>query len=154
MHQPLWAEGPAPSIGPQIAPARDWSLSTPGEVTLSRMQLRRETPPCDTRPEANDDVDRLLLTFEELASNGLRHGRAPVCVSVITAADGWLIDVTDAATDRPPAPATDRDPAYGGLGLHLVARLSVSHGWSVEATCKHVWAYVLRTPQQATTQPA
>jgi hypothetical protein len=39
-----------------------------------------------------------------------------------------------------PAPAVDRDPAHGGLGLHLVARLAVAHGWYVDDDRKHVWA--------------
>src|SRR5829696_5359920 len=36
--------------------------------------------------------------------------------------------------------AGGRDPASGGLGLHLVARLSVAHGWYVDDGFKHVWA--------------
>ena len=28
------------------------------------------------------------------------------------------------------------------MGLHLVARLSVAHGWYVDADTKHVWAYL------------
>ena len=39
-----------------------------------------------------------------------------------------------------PTPAVDRDPAQGGMGLHLVARMSVAHGWYVDGGCKHVWA--------------
>jgi hypothetical protein len=39
-----------------------------------------------------------------------------------------------------PVPAVGRDPAQGGLGLHLVARLSVAHGWYVDDGAKHVWA--------------
>ena len=57
---------------------------------------------------------------------------------------GWLVEVSDARPDRPPTPAVDRDPALGGLGLHLIARLSSSHGWSVTGPRKLVWA--LLTP--------
>ena len=90
-----------------------------------------------------DAVEAVLLAFEELASNGLRHGRPPVRVTVSQDDAGWLIDVTDAATDRTPTPAVDRDPAQGGLGLYLVARLSAAHGWWDEAgRRKHVWAFV------------
>ena len=39
-----------------------------------------------------------------------------------------------------PEPSVDRDPALGGMGLHLVARLSVAHGWYVDDGAKHVWA--------------
>ena len=39
-----------------------------------------------------------------------------------------------------PAPAVDRDPAKGGMGLHLVAELAVAHGWYVDGMAKHVWA--------------
>ena len=143
MHQPLWAERPPPTIQHPIAATRHWPLSTPGELTLLRMQLRDEIlSPDGHGPLHEDDVDRLLLAFEELASNGLRHGQAPVMVAVITAPDGWLIDVTDAAADRVPTPVTDRDPAFGGLGLPLVARLSAAHGWFADTRCKHVWAFI------------
>ena len=85
-----------------------------------------------------------MLAFEELTSNGLRHGGRPVHVSVTADAHGWLIDVTDSSVDRPPTPAVDRDPAHGGLGLHLVARLSTGHGWFVQGGRKHVWACLAR----------
>ncbi|MGR6967990.1 ATP-binding protein [Geodermatophilus sp. URMC 61] len=88
------------------------------------------------------DLEELLLVYEELTSNGLRHGRSPVFVRVATTGDGWLVDVTDAAVDHPPVPAVDRDPADGGLGLHLVARLCRAHGWIVDDDRKHVWACV------------
>ena len=91
----------------------------------------------------HDDVDRLLLVFEELASNGLRHSGAPIRVQVHGCPEGWLIDVSDACPDSPPTPAVDRDPALGGLGLHLVARLSSAVGWATEGDRKHVWAVVL-----------
>jgi hypothetical protein len=48
--------------------------------------------------------------------------------------------------DITPAPAVDRDPALGGLGLYLIARLCADYGWSVTAGSKHVWAYVRLVP--------
>jgi hypothetical protein len=115
------------------------------DVTVFRGDLRDDLMhgplPMVAEP---DDVNRLLLAFEELASNGLRHGRAPVCVRVIPTYNGWLIDVTDAAFDCPPTPAVDRDPGQGGLGLYLVARMCAGHGWIVQGGLKHVWACVLR----------
>src|SRR3954451_15862251 len=48
-----------------------------------------------------------------------------------------------------PAPAVGRDPAKGGLGLHLVARLSVAHGWYVDGGAKHVWACLPRPATSA-----
>lgn len=90
----------------------------------------------------DDDVDRLLLAFEELASNGLGHGEAPVQVVVTIAAAGWLLVVSDAAVDRPPRTAVGRDAATGGLGLYRVARMAAAHGWVVHAGRKHVRARI------------
>jgi hypothetical protein len=59
---------------------------------------------------------------------------------------GWLIGVSDAAATRSPAPPVDRDPAQGGLGLHLVVALSSTHGRSVRGDRKHVWACLPRQP--------
>ncbi|WP_249932982.1 ATP-binding protein [Blastococcus sp. CCUG 61487] len=114
-------------------------------MTASRMQLRatldHRAGHLPDRAEP-DDIDRLLLAYEELASNGLRHGAPPVVVEVTGTASGWLIDVTDAAPEHGPRPAIDRDPAEGGLGLYLIAGLSTACGWSIDAGRKHVWACI------------
>jgi hypothetical protein len=62
---------------------------------------------------------------------------------------GWLLDLSDEAPDRPPIPAVDRDPALGGMGLHLVAQLSTDYGWEGRPGRKHVWA---RLPSGVGTQ--
>jgi anti-sigma regulatory factor (Ser/Thr protein kinase) len=121
---------------------RDDVLS-PAGITFSRSLLRRhvkETPlPAGVD---DDDVDVLLLAYEELASNAVRHGRLPVHVTVTAMDDGWLIDVVDGAAECAPIPSVGRDPAHGGLGLHLIARLCTTHGWWTEVDRKHVWARV------------
>jgi signal transduction histidine kinase len=87
-----------------------------------------------------DAAEQLVLAFDELASNALRHGRPPVVASVVSGRGGWLLDVSDTAPEDMPTPAVDRDPSYGGMGLHMVARLALAHGWYVDADRKHVWA--------------
>ena len=120
-----------------------WDLGTVAELPAARAALRDLLDGVGF-PPADDDEDtcgeRLVLAFDELASNALRHGESPVVATVVAGSGGWLLDVSDRARDSMPAPAVDRDPALGGLGLHLVARLSVAHGWYVDGRCKHVWA--------------
>ena len=116
---------------------------SPAGVTFSRSMLRRHIGKGRLPPGMDEgDVEVLLLAYEELASNAIRHGRLPVHVTVTTMDDGWLIDVADGATERAPAMTVDRDPAQGGLGLQLVARLCRTHGWWTERNRKHVWARV------------
>jgi hypothetical protein len=93
-------------------------------------------------PRGCDGGERLLLVMEELASNALRHGRPPVTVTLTISRLGWVVVVSDTATDRPPVPAPDRDPSDGGMGLSLVARLCRAHGWVIEGDRKSVWARV------------
>jgi anti-sigma regulatory factor (Ser/Thr protein kinase) len=129
-----------------VTAAWEWSLTTVADVTTARVRLREElTDRAAARGRTPDDV---LLAFEELASNGLRHGRPPVRVAVVATGSDWQIEVTDGATDRPPVPAVGRDAAEGGLGLYLVARLASAHGWWVSGGRKHVWAR-LRGPAPA-----
>src|SRR4051794_34563333 len=125
-----------------------WEGAPRAAADLTR--LRREVQAVvGGRSDQDDDadgLDRLLLIFEEPASNGLRHGRPPVRVLLATVPTGWLLDVSDAAADRPPIPARGRDAADGGMGLPLVARLAAAHGWTVYEDRKHVWALIEAVP--------
>ena len=71
---------PDPRGGPREL---DADPARAGELTAARTELRRDLtagPWAVQLPP--EDVDRLLLAFEELASSGLRHGRAAVEVRV------------------------------------------------------------------------
>lgn len=116
-----------------------WHLAALGELPAARAGLRSRLGSAGTPPD-DGSTEELVLAFDELASNALRHGESPVVATVIAGAGGWLLDVSDRAPDVMPAPVVDRDPAYGGMGLQLVARLSVAHGWYVDSGAKHVWA--------------
>jgi anti-sigma regulatory factor (Ser/Thr protein kinase) len=141
MSATLWSRRLPPRVGAgDVTAAWEWSLTTVADVTSARVRLREEL--------TGRDRDDVLLAFEELASNGLRHGSPPVRVAVVAAGADWQIEVTDGATDRPPVPAVGRDAAEGGLGLYLVARLASAHGWWVSGGRKHVWAR-LRGPAPA-----
>ncbi|MDP9391236.1 MAG: ATP-binding protein, partial [Actinomycetota bacterium] len=98
-----------------------WNLAGIAELPAARAGLRGRLDgvgfPCDPDDTA---AERLVLAFDELASNALRHGQAPVVATVVAGSGGWLIDVSDRAPESMPTPAVDRDPAQGGMGLHLV----------------------------------
>jgi anti-sigma regulatory factor (Ser/Thr protein kinase) len=118
-----------------------WDLGGLAQLPAARATLRSRLGQVGLPVAAEDTAgERLVLAFDELASNALRHGESPVVATVVAGTGGWLLDVSDRAPDTMPAPAVDRDPAQGGLGLHMVARLSVAHGWYVDEGCKHVWA--------------
>ena len=120
-----------------------WQITTLRQLSSLRVDLRARlrSAGCDEISGDRDPVsDRILLIVEELASNGLRHGAEPVHVRIVATADGWLIDISDGATEQVPQPAVGRDPALGGMGLHLVAELTTGRGWFVIAGRKHVWA--------------
>ena len=139
----LWATRELPEPDLRSAVTWTWQPQGPADVTAMRLQLRESARRAPVPAGLDDDdVERLLLAFEELASNGVRHGREPVEVRVVAAPGGWLIDVTDAAVEEPPTPAVGRDPAAGGLGLYLIARLAAAHGWAVRFDRKHVWACI------------
>ena len=154
MSEALWATRPRPEIHDTVL----WhgEPTTLAELRAMRMALRellgsRGRPPLAT----HDDVDRLLLAVEELVSNALRHGGAPVRATVITTGTGWLLEVSDAAGEVPPVPAVGRDAALGGLGLYLVAQLSSEHGWSMaEDGRKVVWARVDVEDDRAEVRPS
>jgi serine phosphatase RsbU (regulator of sigma subunit) len=143
MSEALWVQRPQPQLDSPVHAIWRGAPTTLAELRSLRMQLRGMLGNGGRPPGAgDDDVDRLLLAFEELVSNGLRHGRGPIHVVLTAAGSGWLLEVSDAAGDEPPVPAVDRDAALGGLGLYLVAQLSAAHGWTVQDDRKVVWAQV------------
>lgn len=85
-------------------------------------------------------LEHVLLVVDELVTNGLRHGRAPVRVRAVRTVEGLVLDISDGDPHHGPDPAEGRDPALGGMGLHIVAHLTVDRGWLVDGDRKHVWA--------------
>ncbi|SEM05431.1 Histidine kinase-like ATPase domain-containing protein [Blastococcus sp. DSM 46786] len=117
-----------------------WQLGSLAELPAARAALRSLVGDVEHLPADEASGEQLVLAFDELASNALRHGERPVVATVVAGSGGWLLDVSDRAPQAMPAPTVDRDPAKGGMGLQLVARLSVAHGWYVDEDRKHVWA--------------
>jgi anti-sigma regulatory factor (Ser/Thr protein kinase) len=117
-----------------------WNLAALAQLPAARAALRDRLGELGFPHDEHAAAEQLILAFDELASNALRHGESPVVATVVAGSGGWLLDVSDRAAESMPAPAVDRDPAQGGMGLHLVARLSVAHGWYVDGGSKHVWA--------------
>jgi sigma-B regulation protein RsbU (phosphoserine phosphatase) len=143
MREEIWAVQARPATGPRATSLGRWEPATSADLTAHRLQLAAALRG-GSRPAVAEEgaVERLLLAFEELVSNAIRHGRQPVRVEV-TAADGfWLLDVSDAAVDQPPTPAVGRDAAYGGMGLYLVASICTAHGWLVDRGRKHLWGCI------------
>lgn len=120
-------------------------LTSLDQLARLRCRLRSSTTglPTVERPDEDHWSERLVLIADELASNALRHGGAPVAAALSRLDDEWLVAVSDASPDVPPTPAQGRDPGKGGFGLYLVADLSVRHGWtSVGRGQKTAWAVV------------
>ncbi|RBY96891.1 ATP-binding protein [Blastococcus sp. TF02-8] len=150
MSDQFWAQQPPPDVEGIIW---SWELLSTGQLPAVRAELRALLALRGLDPVQDADVqETFLLAFDELASNGIRHGGRPVSARVVAGPGGLLIDVCDAAVASPPAPAVDRDPSRGGLGLGLVAALTSAHGWARRAGRKHVWA--LCTPGIAPVTPA
>lgn len=152
MHEPWWPQKSPPDLVPDLPPAWTGSPETTVDLAVLRRRLRADAAAGFSPPGAGtDDIEWLVLAFEELTSNALRHGRPPAQVAVTLTRTGWLVEASDAAPERLPIPAVGRDPAFGGLGLHLVARLSDSHGWMCERGRKRVWAHVVCAATEPTT---
>jgi two-component sensor histidine kinase len=134
-----------PSAAPP--PAQDgwhWELSHVSQLPAVRAQLRRGLAAASDDPQAADLDEAVVLAFDEMASNALRHGGGGVQAELQVTEDSYLIEVSDEAATAPPSPAVGRDPSEGGLGLYLIAELASRHGWYVSEGHKHVWALLPR----------
>ena len=122
-----------------------WDLSHVAELPRVRAQLRRGLAEHSAGdPAATERDEAVVLAFDEMASNALRHGGGGVRARVQQTADAWLIEVRDSAPQTPPQPAVGRDPSQGGLGLYLIAEMSDAHGWHRTGGQKSVWALLPR----------
>jgi len=131
-----------------------WELPTVHDASRVRMDLRaRLAHPSLASRSTEDAREGLLLVFEELSSNALRHGGGAVEATIVAMPAGWVIVLTDGAPDAPPRPEIDRDPAFGGMGLPMVAQLSTDFGWCSESDRKHVWARLPSGMTEATPLP-
>jgi signal transduction histidine kinase len=141
----LWDTAPLPDGFTTL-----WShpLRSISELTVLRARVRTVTTgrPNVERPERDTWSERLVLVVDELASNALRHGGAPVAATLGRDGDRWLVSVSDSSARMPPAPAHGRDPGLGGFGLYLVADLAMAHGWCPDDGAKTVWAVVAGEP--------
>lgn len=141
MTEPAWAQRSRPTAGSGMSRLGQWKPRTAADLSAHRRQVAARLR--DATAGADEGaVERLLLVFEELASNALRHGHPPVHVEITSFDRFWLVDVSDAAPGRPPVPAIGRDPATGGLGLSMVVSLCGAHGWTVVGPRKHMWARI------------
>ncbi|MBW8764776.1 MAG: ATP-binding protein [Geodermatophilales bacterium] len=140
------AAGPAwPCVSPPNAePVLSWELRNVAELPQARAELRRAAAAASATEDGADLSDQLILAFDEMASNALRHGGGRVWAAVRATAEAYLIEVSDQAASAPPTPAVGRDPSEGGLGLYLIAELATQHGWYVDNGHKHVWALLPR----------
>src|SRR4051794_34364365 len=121
-----WPCAPVPSVPGDVW---HWQLEAMHVVSRVRSDLRaRIAHPSVSAASTEDARDGLLLVFEELASNALRHGGGDVRALVVAGPGGWLLDLSDEAPDRPPVPPGDRDPPPGGMGPHPGAPPSPPHG--------------------------
>ena len=141
---------PARLLWPSSAPppAEDgwhWEFSHVSELPRARAELRQGLAAASSGTEDATGLDEaVVLAFDEMASNALRHGGGGVRARVQRTAQAWLVEVCDNAPTRPPEPAVGRDPSLGGLGLYLIAEMSDAHGWFLADTTKSVWALLPR----------
>jgi anti-sigma regulatory factor (Ser/Thr protein kinase) len=135
-----WTRRPVPTA---TGPEYHLEIDRPAQLRGLRAALRswlRGTSDADAHDKAV--VEALLLAVEELASNGLRHGGAPVSVTVVRGAGGLLLDIGDDDPLHGPRSAVGRDPALGGMGLPMVAQVTDVRGWTTVRGRKHVWARI------------
>ena len=155
MTDPAWTQKPRPARRSDVPVLGRWNPAGAADVTTGRMQLGAALHD-GARPSgaAEGAVERLLLVFEELVSNAVRHGRPPIEVMVTATGHHWLLEVTDAAGDTPPGPDLQRDPARGGWGLALIPDISGAYGWErLSDGRKVVWAQVDYSREEAPRTP-
>lgn len=125
-----------------VQPMRSWTL--PHDLTAARVARDhvREWWGTGTHGVAADRLDDAMLMASELAVNAVRHGRAPVELT-LNGFEGLLrISVRGTSPTGDPQVAAMDDLATSGRGLAIVASLAADWGWSRDGDEVTVWATV------------
>jgi anti-sigma regulatory factor (Ser/Thr protein kinase) len=127
---------------PRGSSCRSWSPQHLRDLPSVRREFRAWVAAAtEDAPRSRENrVEESVLALDELMSNALRHGRAPVDVEVCTSAGGGLLQVADRAAEDPPRPTSTRDPSDGGMGLGMIADFALACGWFAPGDQKVVWA--------------
>ena len=127
---------------PRGAPCTAWSPQHLRDLPAVRREFRAwVTAAGDGSARMRENrVEESVLALDELMSNALRHGRAPIGVEVCSSEGGVLLQVADRAAEAPPRPTSTRDPSDGGMGLGMVAEFALDRGWFASGDQKVVWA--------------
>jgi anti-sigma regulatory factor (Ser/Thr protein kinase) len=86
-------------------------------------------------------VEDAVLVVSELVTNALRHGEGEAVVRASLRGDVIQLSVTDSGDDLPAQQPIDF-ARVGGLGLHVVERVSAEWGVSPFPGGKTVWAVI------------
>ncbi len=118
--------------------------------TLTELHSLRAGLRAEINARAHADVDRplgevagdLVLVASELATNAIRHGRAPTIVTLHQDGTRFLLEVADHDLSNRPRIVSGRPPGQGGFGLQIARRLAVDVGWYRTEEVKVVWAEI------------
>jgi hypothetical protein len=156
-HRPsvLLTAGPPEEAGDRCG---SWPLQMAPQLARVRSaveqlaRLRYAHPSLETpEPSLLGVMERLALVVSELGSNALRHGQAPITVSLNRVRGGWLLSVSDGDPRSVPVMGPTELSSAHRHGLEVVALVSSQVGWYVDGHGKQVWAAVPdRTPEGLT----
>jgi hypothetical protein len=147
-HRLSWSMtvGPPAGLGDRCG---TWPLQLAPQLTKVRASIeelarhRYAHPSLDPpEPSLVGVLERLALVVSELGGNALRHGQAPVTVTLARLHGGWLLNVSDGDTRALPSALAASSDQGRRHGLEVVAIVSNGVGWYVEGDRKNVWAVV------------
>lgn len=113
------------------------SATAPGEIAAARHAAAAHLERCGCT-----NIDHAVLVLSELVTNAILH--AGGADRIVVACDDSAIHINVHDHGREPALPRHDNPAVGGRGLHIVARLTDRWGSSPSGDGKDVWATLPR----------
>lgn len=134
------------ALPPRGRSCRHWAPTGLQGLACVRQDFREQVAEAvDGSPGmSSDQVEDAVTALDEMVSNALRHGLAPIAVEVCAHDRGYVLLVSDHAPDAPPQPTSVRDPVDGGMGLGMIASTALACGWFADPCVKTVWALMPR----------